>query len=423
MTGKSKNNTPSSGTTEVTQAEPAKSDSENVTQAQTPKPDATKTPVPPAGSKDKSKKSSNGVLIFLLLLILAALAVGGYFAWTHWQTYQSAQNQRLQSLENALAEQAGQVQAINSTQREQVGDQLTLLEQLQENQSAIEQRLDSHTQRLRELAGTSRDDWLLAEARYLLRLATQRLLVERGTEGAAALLSSADKILQSVDDASLLAVRNAIANEVIALKLAKTIDRQGLYLQLSAIKNQIQALPMVPFRPQDSDRQVNDQIVSEIENTPSEQVWYRQVWQSIASAFSNLDRFVKIRQHDEAPDLLISETQQMQIMNQLSLMLEQAQFALLHEEEMIYRSSLEEAKKNWSNYFSHYDQYEVIRNELSELQQRDIIQQLPDISRSSKLLTDFIERFHTLNTEEKPSAEPATTDKPNTEKAPEGPQS
>ena len=41
----------------------------------------------------------------------------------------------------------------------------------------LPQRLDSHNKRLLSLSSTSREDWLLAEAEYLLRLANQRLLM------------------------------------------------------------------------------------------------------------------------------------------------------------------------------------------------------------------------------------------------------
>lgn len=365
--------------------------------------------------KTSKKKTGSILLLAILLIIIVALAAGAYFAWNFWQQYSTQQEQRFKALETAAAEQGSQVQNLSSQQTENRQDQQQLLNSVQASQEAIQQRLDSHTQRLRALAGTSRDDWLLAEARYLLRLASQRLLVERGGDGARALLESADKILLSVDDAGVLPVRNAIANEIIALKLAKTVDRQGLYLQLAAIKQQIQALPLIPFRPSE-EKQTNaaDTKPALDKDAP----WHQSAWNSIKQAFGNLGRFVQIRRHDAAPELLISEKQQLQTINHLMLMFEQAQFALLHEEEIIYRNSLEEALKWWSNYYSHYNEYEVIRSEISQLQQQNIIQVLPNINRSGELLTDYIEQFHKLNTagdSPKPAtvvAPPLNTDNP-----------
>jgi uncharacterized protein HemX len=89
------------------------------------------------------------------------------------------------------------------------------------------------------------------------------------------------------------------------------------------------------------------------------------------------------------------------------LMLEQAQYSLLHEEELIYRASLEKAKKWWKSYYSHYWEYEVINHEINKLLNKEITQVIPTVNRSTKLLTDYIDRFHKLNGENKSTASEA----------------
>jgi uroporphyrin-3 C-methyltransferase len=260
---------------------------------------------------------------------------------------------------------------------------------------------------------------LLAEAKYLLRLATQRLLVERSTESVIGLLDAADKILVSVDDSGILPVREAISKEIIALKLAKTVDRQGVYLQLSALKNQIQELPLIPERPlsaETSELATEENVQELIEKnnevtTTAETPWYLSVWNSIKTAFASLDRFVQIRHHDEAPDLLKSEQEQLQIINNLMLMFEQAQFALLHEDELIYRESMAKAGSWWRAYYSHYPEYEVVLSEMKKLSQVDVIQDMPDITRSTELLTDYIEQFHKLAPEQNVNLDGAPLEK------------
>ncbi len=347
-------------------------------------------------SKSAAKKWLMTSTILLLVLTLI-LVIAGYKGKQIWSHYQNEQEQRLNALEKVTAQQNNRIESLGNQQSQLLESQQETLAKLENSQEAIQQRLDSHTQRLRTLVGTSRDDWLLAEARYLLRLANQRLLVERGTEGAQALLESADKILLSIDDAEILPVREAIANEIMQLKLAKTVDRQGLYLQLGALKHQVQSLPLVPFR------EHGDQPKSEtsIEPISSEQkTWYQRFLHSIRKAFKQLGQFVKVRDHAEKPNLLISEREQLNTINQISLLFEQAQFALLHEEEMIYRVSLEEVVKWLDQYYSHYDEYEVLHSETLALKQQPIVQSLPTIHRSSELLTDYIERFHRLNATE-----------------------
>jgi uroporphyrin-3 C-methyltransferase len=351
-------------------------------------------------------KSSFGVklVILLLLILLAAIAAGGYFGWQFWRDYTAQQEQRFKAIEAETSNQQASVNTLSNQQAGQVDNQKQALAEIQQAQSILQQRLDSHTQRLRALAGASRDDWLLAEAKYLLRLATQRLLVERSTESVIGLLEAADKILVSVDDSGILPVREAIAKEIIALKLAKTVDRQGVYLQLSALKNQIQELPLIPKRPllEETSEGATEQLSEENNEatTTAETPWYLSAWKSVKTAFGSLDRFIQIRHHDEAPDLLKSEQEQLQIINNLMLMFEQAQFALLHEDELIYRESMAKAGGWWRAYYSHYPEYEIVFSEIKKLSQVDVIQDMPDITRSTELLTDYIEQFHKLAPEQ-----------------------
>ncbi|MFT7491120.1 MAG: uroporphyrin-3 C-methyltransferase [Pseudohongiellaceae bacterium] len=350
----------------------------------------------------KTSKLNSATLMLLLLLIIG-LAASAFYGLKFWQTYTATQEQRFAVLESKNSEQLLKINAISQKQSNKSSDQSEFLSAIKKDQDALQtqinQRLDSHTQRLRALAGTSRSDWLLAEARYLLRLASQRLLVENSTVGAQALLQSADDILLSIDDPELLPARSAIAAEMIALRLAKAVDRPGIYLQLSALKSQIQALPLIPFRPQSKFTKVEVAVADDVSTQ-----WYTRILTSLKSVLNELKGFVQIRQHDQAPDLLISEQQQLQIINNLMLMLEQAQYSLLHEEELIYQASLEKAKKWWKSYYSHYSEYEVVNHELNKLLNKDVTQVIPVINRSNKLLTDYIDRFHKLNGESKSAA-------------------
>lgn len=347
------------------------------------------------------------VALILLLLLIAGLAVSVFYGLNFWKNYAAKQEQRFSAIESKNSEQLIKINTLSQEQTNKNNDQSEFLSSIKKDQDALQaqinQRLDSHTQRLRALAGTSRNDWLLAEARYLLRLASQRLLVENSTVGAQALLQSADDILLSVDDPELLPARRAIAAEMIALRLAKAVDRPGIYLQISALKDQIQVLPLIPFRPQSES--INVEIT--LTNDAPEQ-WYAHVITSIKTLLNELKGFVQIRQHDQAPELLISEQQQLQIINNLMLMLEQAQYSLLHEEEVIYRASLEKAKIWWKSYYSHYSEYEVINHEINKLLNKEIIQVIPTINRSAKLLSDYIDQFHKLNNDEISSTSEST---------------
>ncbi|MEO0443744.1 MAG: uroporphyrinogen-III C-methyltransferase [Pseudomonadota bacterium] len=370
----------------------------------------TKAATPPLAEKKRGKKTGLLMFIFFLVLICAALALATYYGWQFWLQ----QDQRLQSLESRAQQQVNALNTLSAEKNNQASDQQALIARINQDQQAIQQTLSSHTRRLRALAGTSRDDWLLAEARYLLRLANQRLLVEKGTESALGLLQSADGIIQSINDDGLLPVRSAIANEIVALKLAKTIDRQGVFLQIGALKNRIRDLPMVPTRQHSTERSLpSSSSDSLIKSQKQDLSWYQSLGLGIQSALSKLSDFVKVRRYDEVPTLLISEQQQLQIANNLTFMFEQAQFALLHQQQKIYHYSLQQAIDWWNSYYAHYAEYEIVSDQLKTLQAMSVEQQFPDISGSSALLTDYIERFHQLNSspaQADPSANTAPSD-------------
>src|SRR5690606_37845313 len=86
-----------------------------------------------------------------------------------------------------------------------------VLENTQSRLAEVQLQLSHQAQRLRALSETTREDWLLAEAEYLLRLASQRILTERQTSNAITLMETADGILRDLDDSDLFAVRKALA--------------------------------------------------------------------------------------------------------------------------------------------------------------------------------------------------------------------
>lgn len=389
-----------------------KSEASAETATTTPKVDAVMQPSADSSTSPKfapkstqtNTASQRSVILFMTVLMVLSIAVilGAYWGW---QIYQE-QLSRLVALEAATAEQQALTQEISREQQQWVASQQRIFveqyQALEHTQAQMQQRLDSHGARIRGLSGTSRQDWLLAEARYLLRLANQRLLVEQNTLGAQGLLEAADNILQSIDDNGLLPVRDAVAKELIALKIADNVDKEGLYLKISAIKEQIQALPLIPFLKKEAEPTVEKII--EQENNPeladsiqTESTWYQIMGDSIKTGFAGLSTFIQIRQHDTAPELLMSEEQQSQVFNHLMLMLEQAQYALLHEKKGIYRDSLSKAQQLWAVHYAHYQEYEVIRAEIAHLKQQAISPNLPDISRSSSLISEYIDQYHQVD--------------------------
>lgn len=99
--------------------------------------------------------------------------------------------------------------------------------------AALEEKLQLVREELGAQVGTSSQDWLMAEVEYLLRLANQRVLMERDTQGAAALLEAADAIVRDAKGIIALDLRAAIASDLAELAAVPSVDTDGLYLRLA----------------------------------------------------------------------------------------------------------------------------------------------------------------------------------------------
>ena len=100
-----------------------------------------------------------------------------------------------------------------------------LIAEMQRGQQAL-------ADRLKVLQGDGRDEWKLAEAQYLLRLASLRLLAVQDVAAARELLGTVDGILKSMPDSGLYGVREQLASYQAELESLPELDRAGVFLRL-----------------------------------------------------------------------------------------------------------------------------------------------------------------------------------------------
>lgn len=294
--------------------------------------------------------------------------------------------QTLEQLAQGLKTQQTQLQQTTDQQRQQIAQ--------------LQQRVDGQQQRLLSLSTTSREDWLLAEAEYLLKLANQRVLLERSPANAIALFAAADKIVQQVaaglGDAELFAVRQAIAKELTALKLVPQVDKDGLYLQLQALAEQVEALPRVPPTNLRSGGVDDGVAVTEDEQPPGDLPWWRRAGQELAEIAGMLDRYIVFdRVETPKTPLLDSHSAQLAALN-VRIAIEQAQVALLKEDDAIYQKALEKAEHIVAQHYYPSAAATQYRASVALLREQTIAPTLPDISLSLQLLHGYLERLHRL---------------------------
>jgi len=220
-----------------------------------------------------------------------------------------------------------------------------------------------------ELGSTTRSDWLLAEAEYLARLARQRLQTERSVKSPLALLESVDLILTQIDDPNILAARTAVAADITKLRLATDIDREGMYLELQALAANIEALDLVELAEPEMIEQ--EPVVTN----------HRQI--SVLDEFlSDLSGLIRVRQRQQPIEPMLHQEEELIVRRNMQMIFEQAQIALLREEQKIYKAILQKAQNYLLRYFQSNPASETVSQRLAVLLGANIIQKLPDIYRS-----------------------------------------
>ncbi len=328
----------------------------------------------------KKHTASFALLWLFVVLIVAAICYGGLFI------LQQSKNQQqiIDSLRNQ-AEQQAQATEIRQQLLEDNLDKEFVEQQaaIQTNLNDLAEQVDSNNARLLSLSSVNRDEWKLQEAQYLLRLADQRILLEKDSQNALALAISADDVLRDMDQADLVGVRKLLAEEIAVLKLAGVIDREGIYLRLSALANQIDAIPFIePLGAQEA--LIKEEVIAEDETVK------QKLTRSFYSVLHKLGSYVRVRDHGKTINAVLPPSEQKYLQQNLRLMLEQAQVALLRNEESIYQESLVKAQ-NWINqYYSLNEKATAVLEELQALQQEEISPDLTNFSNSSSALTEYI---------------------------------
>ena len=257
-------------------------------------------------------------------------------------------------------------------------------QQFQDSMSELAQRQESTATRVQALSNISRDDWKLTEVSYLLRMANQRILLEHETANALALAESANSVLSELDNADLFATRKKLTEEVQALKMVTKVDREGIYLQLLALTQQIDNLPLI------------EPLFAEDEEAPeySEETTTTTLWQKVKNfgkrTLVKLGKHVRVRDQGRRVDAILPPEDQMYLKQNLRLMLEQAQTGLLREEQHVYQASLDKAQTWIRDYYPLNEQAEIVLNDLERLKKNIVQQALPDFSASAALMKDYI---------------------------------
>ena len=128
-----------------------------------------------------------------------------------------------------MAARLGRLEQLPSAS--ELEERRRLLAALQSDQQRLSGRVE-------QVLGASREEWRLAEAEHLLRMAMLRLSAMQDVKSAEMLVHEADLILQKQDDPGAYGTRQKLLEGLEALRSLPELDRTGLFLQLGALRGQ-----------------------------------------------------------------------------------------------------------------------------------------------------------------------------------------
>ncbi|WP_066959441.1 uroporphyrinogen-III C-methyltransferase [Microbulbifer sp. Q7] len=289
------------------------------------------------------------------------------------------------------AQLIGELRQQLSQQNQQLSQQSQTIQQLQQQLAGLQRNVTAQGARLSQLGNASREDWKLAEADYLLRLANQRLMLEQDSRAALGLLKEVDTIIRQVDLPDLYGVRQQLARDITALKLVENVDREGLYLRLRALEEQMVKLNIQPQF--DLAKRDAAAAQAQADNTGVGEEHFRSSWDNFVNF---LKGSVRIRDGEVDP-VLLSPQSETRFRQSLRLNMEQAELAVLRADDTVYKDSLSHARQLLLDYGVENPQREVILRELQELSAEKIKTELPNLSASQSALRNYIERMHKVS--------------------------
>ena len=207
-----------------------------------------------------------------------------------------------------------------------------------------------------------RINWLVDEAESMLNTASQQLMLSGNLQGAVSVLEHIDSRLSRFEQPELIPIKQAISNDLAALKNRPYVDISATALRIDRLETGISGLPLVldgVLKP--------GAAPVEVANSGT---WWENTWEK---SLNTLKGLVEVRHLDSNDAMLISPDQTYFIRENLRLRLLDARIALLQHNGEVYQSDLNNVEATVKQYFdSKSPATQSWLKELAELKALDV---------------------------------------------------
>lgn len=335
----------------------------------------------PPAEKLEEKQGKRGVKLGAIAIAISIIFSGGLAFQIQQKNAQ--QQAQIDALQNQLQQsQSTLSQEMQAVKQDTVNKANLAVEKTQVVLSQQQKSIESLQLAVADVKGRRPNDWLLAEADYLVKLAGRKLFLEHDAVSATKLMESADQRIAALNDPSLVPLRQAMANDITKLRTIPIIDRDGLVLRLTSLQQQVDQLPLANAILPDAPEQVKETVSQDIYD-----------WQSnlMTSLKDFSESFITFRTRDGNVIPLLSPQQHFYLKENIKAKLETAIKAVYVEQGEIYSTALTVANE-WSSTFFNQDDNAVteFNQALKELSKQDVSVEYPVKLGTQTVLSDVI---------------------------------
>ncbi|WP_150137821.1 uroporphyrinogen-III C-methyltransferase [Candidatus Enterovibrio escicola] len=313
-----------------------------------------------------------------MVAIALTIALGGSFYYhyhlktTQYNTDISVLTLKIDALKRTLSKSTKQnhVEVKNISQKT-----LTLIKQqdktIQNLQSAMTNMKTRHP-----------NDWILAEAEYLVNQAGRHLWLVHDVLTATTLMETADLRIAELNDPSMTLIRQTISQDIMKLKAIERIDRDGIVLCLNNLQQEVDKLPLANAFIPEIDVTIPMKVSSNIDD------WKQNIKISLSAFLGQFITYRK-RESDVVPLLTLSQTFYLQ--ENLKAKLDRAITAVYRENGHIYTESIRIAKA-WVERFYNKDakSTKAFITTLTHLSDQTIEVNYPEILYSQNMISNIL---------------------------------
>lgn len=319
--------------------------------------------------------------IFALLLVLLLGVAGGWGFYYLYQIVNTEQHSITQLNDSHSADFAVVKRQLAQQATNQEKQATTLRQEVEQSQLENQQLLASLQEKMVELAGRRPNDWLLAEANFLVKLAGRKLWQEKDINTASTLLSTADMRIAEMNEPSLIHIRKALASDIASLQALPRDNSESLALKLDGLISQVDNLKLNMVELPEEAQEQSSQALSESASDWQDNL--KRMWHSFS------DGFITVRRRNGSVEPLMSPKQQWYLEENLKSKLMQTQLAVYRQQQQAYEHAIELSSRWIMQFYDRQDSTtEFMLSELDALRNQKVSFEYPQKLSSSNLIID-----------------------------------